>query len=274
MSERHHEDTGPDAGPEYDDHVERASASDDSTDGAQPRGRSLFAVTGGDLVSPLTMVLVRHGVTDMTVTHALSGSGEVGPSLNTEGRIQAAKAADAVYSIGRRTWDRVPHVTRVLASPMTRTQETGAAIGRRIGAHVETEDRVREVHFGAWEGLTGDQVAERFGDAIHQWRFGEIPAPGGESLPQVGERFDAFLRDAAREHAQLCADGSDIARAWAVASHAVAIKSAVGVSTAMPADHWGHIWPQPASMTILQLRVRSDGEIAERHVLCVGAPTH
>ena len=274
MTDRHHEDTGPDAGPEYDDHADAPTADDTPVESAQTRGRSLFAVTGGDLVSPLTMVLVRHGVTDMTLSHALSGSGEVGPSLNAQGRIQAAKAADAVHRIGRRDWDRVAHVTRVFASPMTRTQETGAALGRRIGAHVETEERVREIHFGEWEGLTGDQVAESFGDAIHRWRFGEIAAPGGESMPQVGERFDAFLRDAAREHAQLCADGSDVARAWAVASHAVAIKSAVGVSTAMPVDHWGHIWPQPASLTLLQLRVRSDGEIAERHVLCVGAPTH
>ncbi|WP_084103347.1 histidine phosphatase family protein [Demequina sp. NBRC 110056] len=265
----HDHDTGPAAGPEYDDSVD---GDDTPVETAQTRDRSLFAVRGGDLVSPLTMVLVRHGVTDMTVTHALSGSGELGPSLNAQGRVQVAKAADAVYSIGRRTWDRVPHVTRVLASPMTRTQETGGAIGRRIGAHVETEDRVREVHFGAWEGLTSDEVAERHGDAIHRWRFGEIAAPGGESIPDVGARFDEFLRDAAREHAQLSRE-DDVPRAWAVASHAVAIKSAVGISLGMGTAHWGSIWPQPASLTILQLRVRTDGEIAERHVLCVGAPT-
>ena len=268
----HHHDTGPDAGPEYDDSVEEAAGDDTPVETAATRGRSLFAVAGGDLISPLTLVLVRHGVTDMTITHALSGSGEVGPSLNASGRVQAAKAADAVHRIGRTTWDRVPHVSRVLASPMTRTQETGAAIGRRLGVHVETEPRVREIHFGEWEGLTGDDIAERFGDAIHRWRFGEIAAPGGESIPDVGARFDAFLVDAAAEHASLCAE-EDVARAWAVASHAVAIKSAVGVSLSMPATHWGHIWPQPASLTLLQLRVRTDGTIAERHLLCLGAPT-
>ena len=263
-----HEATGPDVGPEYDD-----SADDTPIETPQTRGRSLFAVAGADLISPLTLVLVRHGVTDMTLTHALSGSGVVGPPLNSQGRVQAAKAADAVYRIGRRTWDRVPHVTRVIASPMTRTQETGGAIGRRIGAHVETDARVREIDFGEWEGLTGDQIAERHGDAIHRWRFGEIPAPGGESLPDVGARLDDFLRDSAAEHARLCADGDDVARAWAVASHAVAIKSAVGVSMGMEARHWSGIWPQPASLTLLQLRVSADGDIAERHLLAVGAPT-
>ena len=263
-----HDETGPAAGPEYDD-----SPHEDEETEPRAQGRSLFAVEGEHFVSPLTLVLVRHGVTDMTLTHALSGSSVVGPSLNAKGRIQAAKAADAVHRIGRRTWDRVPHVTRVIASPMTRTQETGAAIGRRIGAHVETEPRVREIDFGEWEGYTGDRIASEFGDAIHRWRFGEIAAPGGESIPQVGERFDAFIVDAAREHATLCADGDDAARAWAVASHAVAIKSAVGISMGMDASRWGGIWPQPASLTLLQLRVRPDGSIAERHLLCVGAPT-
>ncbi|MFV0634917.1 histidine phosphatase family protein [Demequina sp.] len=270
----HEHDTGPDAGPEYDDSVAAHSGHDAPVETIATRGRSLFAIADGDLVSPLTMVLVRHGVTDMTITHELSGSGTAGPPLNAQGRIQAAKAADAVYSIGRRTWDRVPHVSRVFASPMNRTQETGAAIGRRIGAHVETEPRVREVHFGTWEGLTSDQIAERFGNDIHDWRFGSLAAPGGESIPDVGARFDEFLREVAREHAQLCTDGADEPRAWAVASHAVAIKSAVGVSMGMDVSHWGSIWPSPASVTLLQLRVRSDGEIAERHLLCLGAPTH
>ncbi|MFW7415750.1 histidine phosphatase family protein [Demequina sp. SO4-18] len=239
----------------------------------QSQSRSPFAAVNGDLVSPLTMVLVRHGVTDMTETHALSGSGEVGPPLNSNGRIQAAKAADAVYRIGRRTWEQVPHVSRVIASPMVRTQETGAAIGRRIGAHVETEPRVREIHFGDWEGLTGAEIADRDGDALHRWRFGEISAPAGESIPEVGARFDDFLMEAAAEHARRCAEGDDQARAWAVASHAVAIKSAVGVSLAMPTTHWGQIWPSPASLTMLRLHVHADGTISERHVLCVGSPT-
>ncbi|GMA34098.1 histidine phosphatase family protein [Demequina litorisediminis] len=238
------------------------------------RGASLYDLGQEGFVSPLTLVLVRHGVTDMTVTHALSGSGNVGPSLNAAGRIQAAKAADAVYRIGRKDWDRVPHVSRVFASPMTRTQETGGAIGRRVGAHVETDDRVREVHFGEWEGLTGAEITAREPENMRQWGLGDFRAPGGESLHDVGLRMDGFIVDAARQHAAACADGKDEARAWAVASHAVAIKTAVAVSLGMPVDGWSRMWPQPASLTLLQLRVRDDGSIAERHLLAFGVPTH
>lgn len=261
-------------GETYSDEPDTTDLGGDDTprESAATRGAPLFAVKGANLVSPLTLVYVRHGVTDMTVTHILSGSSKPGPGLNAIGRVQAAKAADKLYRIGRDTWDRVPTVSRVIASPMTRTQDTGAAIGRRLGLTVETDARLREIDFGDWEGLTGHEIAERFGDAIHRWRFGEIPAPGGESLPDVGARGDALMRELAAEHAALCAAGDDAHRAYALASHAVAIKSAIGLSMKMDVTAWGSVWPQPASISILELRVTTAGEIAERHLLCLGDP--
>lgn len=237
-----------------------------------PRVQSPFSPHEEDLVAPLTIVLVRHGVTEMTTSRQMSGGGVPGPALNSQGRIQAAKAADSIYGIGRRTWTHLPHVTRVLASPMVRTQETAAAIGRRIGAHVETEDRIREVDFGAWEALTVAQIIERDGDAIHAWRRAVGEAPDGESIPAVGERGSQVLVDLAREHAAECGGGRDVPRGVALVSHAVSIKAIVGTALGMPASHWGAIWPSPASTTILQVRARRDGSIAETHLLCLGVP--
>ncbi|NTV39823.1 MAG: histidine phosphatase family protein, partial [Demequinaceae bacterium] len=196
-------------------------------------------MAGMDLLPPLTIVFVRHGVTDMTVTHQFSGGQVAGPGLNAEGRVQAAKAADAVHSIGRRSWKDVPKVSRVIASPLTRTQETGAAVARRLGVNVDTEPLLREVEFGEWQGLTGEQITSQFGDAIHQWRFGEAAPVGGESMTDVGARLDEVLRGFASEHAVLSAAGDDAERAWCAVSHAVAIKCAVGVSLGIDVRSWG-----------------------------------
>jgi probable phosphoglycerate mutase len=153
---------------------------------------------------------------------------------------------------------------------MVRAQNTAEALGRRLGLPVETDGRLAEINFGEWEGLKAHEVAERAGDAIHRWRFGEIRAPGGESIPDVGERMDDLLRFLAAEHAALCAAGDDVHRSYALASHAVAIKSAIALSMKMDVTAWGSIWPQPASISILELRITADGDIAERHLLCLG----
>lgn len=246
----------------------------DDTPSALPHAKSpLFRVEGVDLLSPLSIVLVRHGVTDMTITHQLSGSGVPGPSLNAAGRVQAAKAADAVYAIGRRTWPAAATASRVIASPLVRTQETGAAIGRRLGVHPETDDRLREIDFGEWEGRTAEDLSADDPQIMHRWRFGEIPATGGESFADVGARVDALLTDLASQHAQVARDTGDTSRTWVAVAHAVAIKSAVGVSMGMPLDRWGAIWPVPASLTMLQFRISTSGEIIERHLMCAGSPT-
>lgn len=255
-----------------DDEREPSAPVDDTPrETRKDRATALFSVEAGELVSPLTLVFVRHGVTDMTVKGTLSGSSVPGPSLNAAGRIQAAKAADAVYRIGRKTWDRVPPITRLLASPMVRTQETAAALGRRLALSIETEDRLKEIDFGQWESRLAPDIAAESGDAIHEWRFGRVPAPGGESIGQVGERMDDLIRELAAQHAQRCVE-DDRDRSYALTSHAMAIKSAVGVSLGMDVSQWASMWPVPASYTIIQLRVTAHGEIAERHLLALGVP--
>src|SRR5690606_1916290 len=72
----------------------------------------------------LTVVLVRHGQTPLTVAGAFSGSSVPGPSLTPRGRTQAAQAADLVFRIGRQAWPDVPRPTAIVSSPMVRAQET------------------------------------------------------------------------------------------------------------------------------------------------------
>ena len=238
--------------------------------GAAPTSPRLADLQGRVFVEPLTVIFVRHGVTDMTATHVLSGSSVPGPALNGQGRIQAAKAADAVYRIGRETWDRAVPASRIIASPMVRTQETAAAVGRRIGAHVETDARVREVDFGDWEGITAEEVIARDGDAILRWQEGKVAAPGGESIRDVYVRTRGFLEELAAQHA---AGGGTRSQTVVVVSHAVAIKAAVGSTLGFPPDSAARMWPLPESLSIVQLRVTPEGELAEGHLLCMGAPT-
>lgn len=257
---RGHGSTGPSVGPEYDD-----------PDPA-PAAPTWRGASSRELVSTLSLVLVRHGVTDMTVTHQLSGGGVVGPPLNAAGRVQAAKAADAVYRIGRETWAPLEPVSRILASPMRRTQDTAGALGRRLGLPVETDDRAREVNFGEWEGLTAPEAFALSGAMFHRWDDAVEPAPGGESLGDVVARMRVFMADLAAQQAQLCAQ-EDIPRTIAIVSHSVAIKSMVAAAMGIAPASVARMWPTPASITLLQLRVTPEGEMHNNHLLALGVPT-
>jgi broad specificity phosphatase PhoE/ribonuclease HI len=256
--------TGPSVGPEYDDPEPTPIAP-----AKRAKGPRDMAYT--ELVSTLSLVLVRHGVTDMTVAHLLSGGSVVGPPLNAAGPVQAAQAADAVYRVGRETWAPLAPVSRILASPMQRAQDTAGALGRRLGLKVEVDERAREVDFGAWEGLTAQGAFERDGDAIRLWDDGETRAPGGESLGDVVDRMGRFVRELCAEQAAASAT-DDVPRTIAIVSHSVAIKSLVAAAMGFPPGSVARIWPVPASLTLLQLRVTPQGDLWDAHLLALGLP--
>lgn len=266
---------GPMVGPEYDDAVDAEfvehAEEERVGDGGAPQVPRNLSTLDTDYLAPLTLVFVRHGVTDMTATHRLSGSGVPGPSLNAAGRVQAAKAADAVYRIGRETWERVPKISRVIASPMVRTQETAAALGRRLGLHVETEERLKEIDFGTWEGMTAEETIERYGRQILLWQDANVRAPEGESIADVGARGLAWIEDLARAHAANPASEHTPVSIAAV-SHAVAIKATVGAVMGFPLERASRVWPLPVSLTIVQVRVTPQGEVGDAHLFCLGAP--
>lgn len=213
-----------------------------------------------DDARPVTVVLVRHGETELTRSRALSGSSVAGPPLARTGRVQAARAADLCYRVGRELWPDLPYPSHVVASPMVRTQETAEAVGRRIGQHVRTEPAFAEADFGEWEGLTPAQVEDRWPGELRRWyEEPRTAAPGGESLVDVGRRVEAGLT-------ALLAEGTD--RTVVVVSHAMAIRAAVGVTLGMPPSAWPWVRVLAGSATVL--RWWPDGM---REAVAVGLPT-
>jgi len=213
-----------------------------------------------------TVVLVRHGVTPLTEARAYSGGGVPGPSLTARGRTQAAQAADAVFRVGKDLWPDLPRAGALVASPLVRTLETAAAVGRRIGQHVRPDERFAECVFGDWEGLTPDRIAAGWPEEFAAWsRTGSDPAPGGESYADVGERAWAGLRDVVA--------AADPAAATVVVAHTVTIRSLVGRALGSPPTAWPRLRVPPCSLTVLRLGLGDDGEPALAEATAVGFPT-
>ncbi|MEE4023251.1 bifunctional RNase H/acid phosphatase [Gordonia sp. PKS22-38] len=143
----------------------------------------------GQRVRPTRFLLLRHGQTALSVERRYSGRGN--PELTDLGRRQAAAAAER---LGADT-----DITAVVSSPLGRALTTARAAADRLGVEVEIDDGFIETDFGAWEGLTFVEAAERDPDVHGRWLADTtIPAPGGESFGEVAERVntakDALLQ--------------------------------------------------------------------------------
>ncbi|MEU7553858.1 bifunctional RNase H/acid phosphatase [Streptomyces sp. NPDC044571] len=140
---------------------------------------------GPDMGAPATFVLLRHGETALTPQKRFSGSGGSDPELSPAGRRQAAAVAEALAARGT--------VQTVISSPLRRCRETAQAVADRLGLGVTVEQGLREVDFGAWEGLTFAEVQERFPDDLQAWLDSPKAAPtgGGESFAAATRRISA-----------------------------------------------------------------------------------
>ncbi|MBO9553964.1 bifunctional RNase H/acid phosphatase [Cellulomonas sp.] len=213
-----------------------------------------------DEEQPVTVVLVRHGETTMTVSRGYSGSGEPGPPLNDHGVRQAHAAADLVDRIGRDVWGDIQYPSEVIASPMVRTQQTGRIIGERLGLPVRTDAVFQEANFGEWQGLTAEEIEERWPGQLEPWHTkADVRPPGGESIAEVGERVRRGLDE-------LRAAGGD--RTVVVVSHAVSIRAALGVTMGAQPSSWSQLRVAPASVSIIRLFTDRRDEIA-----VAGAPS-
>ncbi|MGZ9930687.1 bifunctional RNase H/acid phosphatase [Streptomyces sp. NC-S4] len=140
---------------------------------------------GPDMGAPATFVLLRHGETALTPQKRFSGSGGSDPELSPAGLRQAAAVAEALAARGT--------IQSVISSPLRRCRETARAVADRLGLGVTVEEGLREVDFGAWEGLTFAEVQQRFPDDLQAWLDSPKAAPtgGGESFASATRRISA-----------------------------------------------------------------------------------
>lgn len=139
------------------------------------------------------VTLIRHGLTDWNVSGRFQGHTDL--RLSEDGRRQARR-------LGRRMARRAD-IGRIIASPLLRAQETAtlAFPGRTL----ELDERLMELHFGAFEGGTLEENRVRpEWDAWIADPFG-VAAPGGESYGQLRERAVAWFGSLPEDEASVVA---------------------------------------------------------------------
>lgn len=85
------------------------------------------------------------------------------------------------------TLSRIPRVDLVFSSPSRRCHSLALAIAARDACEVRMRDELRELDFGAWEGLRWNEIPRSQSDVWGADPWNEAP-PNGESESQLWQR--------------------------------------------------------------------------------------
>lgn len=131
---------------------------------------------------------------------------------------------------------------RVVSSPMRRCADFAAWIAEQRGLPMEIHEDLREVGFGAWEGLGRDEV--KFGRSAEYTAFYRDPVnnrpAGAEPLAAFGARsaaaFDGLLDTYPGQH-------------LLVVAHAGVIRATLGHVLQAPPETWYRVEVEYAAVT-------------------------
>lgn len=184
----------------------------------------------------LTLILVRHGLTDWNEQGRLLGRTHV--ALNAAGRAQAEAVAE---TLGDET------AQAVLASPLRRAQETAGPIARRLGVAVDTDPDLDEVWLGRWVGKTWAEIR----DDPDARRFACDPLHVSDAVEPAERIRERMLRLAERlRHAYP-------GRSLVVVSHGDPLRVLISHYLSMPLARYRSL--TIANGSISRLRLRDDG---------------
>jgi phosphoserine phosphatase len=133
------------------------------------------------------IILVRHGETTWNTAEIFRGRADV--PLDDIGLEQAERLGD--YLSGEK-------IDIVYSSPLQRAVQTAGAIARRQDLEVNTPANLIDIDYGGWQGLSSDEVSERYPELYQDWLDTpeQVRIPGGESLEDVRCRAMPFLEEA------------------------------------------------------------------------------
>ena len=136
----------------------------------------------------MDLLLVRHGVSEHNTSDVIS-VGTSNPNLSQAGVKQVEEVSKIIDN---------NKIDQVYASPLIRAKRT-AQILTDFQKDIITDDRLKEMDFGSWEGQHAEGLKVKYPDAFDD--LGTINskytkyAKNGETFEQVADRVEEFLAE-------------------------------------------------------------------------------
>lgn len=163
-------------------------------------------------------MLIRHGETEWNKGDRFRGRSDI--PLDEEGLAQAVKIAERLKD---------HKFAAIYTSPLPRAVQTAEPLAVAHGLKIEETADLLDVDYGAWEGLSRDEIRARYPSLYETWVKipGRVRFPGGESLRQVRLRVEKLLSELCEEH---------LGETVALVSHRVTCHIILCVALGLPSD--------------------------------------
>jgi probable phosphoglycerate mutase len=137
-------------------------------------------------VGKTTITMIRHGETEWNVSMRLQGYQD--SQLTQQGMQQVQQVAGA---LSKRSFNVL------ISSDQGRAVKTAEGINRHHNLNLILNKNMRERNFGIMEGLTREQIAQKFPEVHDGYmkRKSEYQVPDGESLFQLYSRVSRELKN-------------------------------------------------------------------------------
>lgn len=143
------------------------------------------------------LLLVRHGESIWNERAIVQG--QDGPGLSERGHEQASHVGAWLHDEVAHHLHAAPDAVAFWSSDLERCLETAAPFAELLGHEPTTDERLRERHFGSWQGVPRDELEQRDPDLWKRFRAREdvVGEAGGESTPVLVDRVVPALRELA-----------------------------------------------------------------------------
>jgi len=121
-------------------------------------------------------------------------------------RYRGHSVDDPLSKLGwQQMWNAVPEKPgwdHIITSPLSRCHRFAEALAETLSIEVSSEDNLKEIGFGSWEGRSPEDIKANEGDALQ--RFLKDPVnnrpPGAEPLETFAERVWTVYQDTLTQH--------------------------------------------------------------------------
>lgn len=181
-----------------------------------------------------TLIYIRHGHTDFPTDRIYCDSRE-DPPLSDKGQEQASNLPNLLSGVT---------LSAIYVSPCARTLATAHPLAADSKLPVISEERLRERHFGQWEGLYFHEIEQNYPDDYQRWKRDNAGfAPdGGETVYALRDRLLLALTEILIRHR-----GETVA----IISHVGPIRVAVAEAIELPVPFYRRLAIDNASATAI-----------------------